>query len=210
MHRPILIFFPGSIILSFGLILISWGYLPLQESHKSVGIPGIGIQNIRWTPNIRFGDKGQLSLEIIRTDLGNAHPGNIGSGGVEMISDSDVLLVDSRLEIWSAFLEPGPEVLLTLGKGDRQTVTWKIEPSRIGTFEPELWVYLHRPADGTGSFAKQPVSIQDFELSSIGLLGLSGPLARLSGIIACLVALLYFVIILGGFQKIRGNFTGSG
>lgn len=203
MHKSALISSPGAITLILGLLLLLWGFFPQQESQKSIEIPGFGVQNIYWTPSIRFGDKGQLTLEFIRSDLGDIDPVNIKSEGDEMIGKSDVLLVESRLELWSAIIEPGPEVLLTIGKGDKQAVTWNIEPSKTGRYKPELWVYLHQPVDGEGTTDKQPISIQDLELTSISLFGLSGPIARMSGIISCLVAIIYFMSYVSDFQRIN-------
>jgi hypothetical protein len=119
----------------------------------------------------------------------------------KVVSDYDHLLVESRLEVARALIEPGPEVLQTLRPGENLNFTWNIKPVESGKLEAEIWVYLHLPIEGGEAYVREPITIQNVEIISNDLFGISGQLARFSGIIGCGFALLYLGIILRGFQK---------
>lgn len=196
---------PGLLLLVIGLCLIVWGFYPLPKNHRSTEIPGFGLQNIYWTPNLRLGDSGYLDMEIIPYDIRDANSVKFEDSGENnhksVISDDKVLLVESRLELWPALIEPGAELLQTIHPGENQIVTWNITLIESGNFDAELWVYLHKLIEDRTEFVRDPITIQNFEISSLHLFGLSGQQARIFGIIGFLIALLYLSIFLKGFQK---------
>jgi hypothetical protein len=206
MRRTIFQYIPGILILFFSVILLFWGFYPPRESQRKIPIPGLGEQIIIWTPKLRAGDGGKIVIELsllerISHDLLSSSTSENSRNFPHQ--DTRIgynnLMVEARLEIVGGLVSPGPELLQTLRSGESLEQTWQITPLEESNLEAEIWVYINVPSEDGEKLLREPVSIQNLSISSRRLLGISGKLARISGIISGVIALLYLVTVKRGY-----------
>jgi hypothetical protein len=191
---PILL---GMILLIASVSLLVWGYYPQQEENLNLQIPGIGQQSLNWTASLRAGDVGLMRLtlssaELVldRNALLNDENGILDPVRQAILKDPYNIVAETRIEIPGARVLPGAEMSQPLQLGEDLKTIWKIMPLESGTYNGEVWLYLHPISENQGDAIRQPISILNIHLQSIDLFGMTGRQARISGIIGIGIVLL--------------------
>ncbi len=191
---PILL---GMILLIASVSILVWGYYPQQEENLNLQIPGIGQQSLNWTASLRAGDVGLMRLtlssaELVldRNALLNDENGILDPVRQAILKDPYNIVAETRIEIPGARVLPGAEMSQPLQLGEDLKTIWKIMPLESGTYNGEVWLYLHPISENQGDAIRQPISILNIHLQSIDLFGMTGRQARISGIIGIGIVLL--------------------
>ena len=187
----------GLILLIASVSLLIWGYYPQQEENLTLQIPGIGQQSLNWTASLRAGDVGLMRLtlssaELVldRNALLNDENGILDPVRQAILKDPYNIVAETRIEIPGARVLPGAEMSQPLQLGEDLKTIWKIMPLESGTYNGEVWLYLHPISENQGDAIRQPISILNIHLQSIDLFGMTGRQARISGIIGIGIVLL--------------------
>jgi hypothetical protein len=97
---------------------------------------------------------------------------------------------EARLDMAGIQAYPSEPVSQSLLPGEAVTFTWRIKSERTGISRGTVWAYLDfLPRDG-GADIQLPIYSQVIEIPVISLFGLSGPSARIIGIIGILISFL--------------------
>ena len=187
----------GLILLIASVSLLIWGYYPQQEENLTLQIPGIGQQSLNWTASLRAGDVGLMRLtlssaELVldRNALLNDENGILDPVRQAILKDPYNIVAETRIEIPGARVLPGAEMSQPLQLGEDLKTIWKIMPLESGTYNGEVWLYLHPISENQGDAIRQPISILNIHFQSIDLFGVTGRQARISGIIGIGIVLL--------------------
>ncbi len=191
---PILL---GLILLIASVSLLVWGYYPQQEENLTLQIPGIGQQSLNWSSSLRAGDVGFMRLTLSSAELeldGNALLSN-ESGILDpvrqvLLKDPNNIVAETRIELPGTRVLPGAEMSQPLRLGEDFKTIWQIMPLESGTYQGEVWLYLHPISENQSDGIRQPISILNFHIQSIDLFGVTGRQARISGIIGIGIVLL--------------------
>lgn len=193
MKRPVLLHIAASIVLSLSLLFLLWGFNPDSKKIQTIKVPGLGTQILAWTPRIRMGDRGTLRLEFDAEDLFSSGQIKVGENNStnqisRPLNKGDNLLVHARVESVGLILEPGEELIQPLRAGENLTFVWQIQPLLRREIKGEVWSYLQIVSLGENSQDRYPITIVNFDLESIDLLGMTGQTARMFGIIGICIA----------------------
>lgn len=191
---PILL---GLILLIASVSLLVWGYYPQQEENLTLQIPGIGQQSLNWSSSLRAGDVGFMRLTLSSAELeldGNAllsnESGKLDPVHQAILKDPNNIVAETRIELPGTRVLPGAEMSQPLRLGEDLKTIWQIMPLESGTYQGEVWLYLHPISENQSDGIRQPISILNFHIQSIDLFGVTGRQARISGIIGIGIVLL--------------------
>lgn len=191
---PILL---GLILLIASVSLLVWGYYPQQEENLTLQIPGIGQQSLNWSSSLRAGDVGFIRLTLSSAELeldGNAllsnESGKLDPVHQAILKDPNNIVAETRIELPGTRVLPGAEMSQPLRLGEDLKTIWQIMPLESGTYQGEVWLYLHPISENQSDGIRQPISILNFHIQSIDLFGVTGRQARISGIIGIVIVLL--------------------
>ena len=191
---PILL---GLILLIASVSLLVWGYYPQQEENLTLQIPGIGQQSLNWSSSLRAGDVGFMRLTLSSAELeldGNAllsnESGKLDPVHQAILKDPNNIVAETRIELPGTRVLPGAEMSQPLRLGEDLKTIWQIMPLESGTYQGEVWLYLHPISENQSDGIRQPISILNFHFQSIDLFGVTGRQARISGIIGIGIVLL--------------------
>jgi hypothetical protein len=192
--NPILL---GLILLIASVSLLVWGYYPQQEENLTLQIPGIGQQSLNWSSSLRAGDVGFMRLTLSSAELeldGNAllsnESGKLDPVHQAILKDPNNIVAETRIELPGTRVLPGAEMSQPLRLGEDLKTIWQIMPLESGTYQGEVWLYLHPISENQSDGIRQPISILNFHIQSIDLFGVTGRQARISGIIGIGIVLL--------------------
>jgi hypothetical protein len=192
--NPILL---GLILLIASVSLLVWGYYPQQEENLTLQIPGIGQQSLNWSSSLLAGDVGFIRLTLSSAELeldGNAllsnESGKLDPVHQAILKDPNNIVAETRIELPGTRVLPGAEMSQPLRLGEDLKTIWQIMPLESGTYQGEVWLYLHPISENQSDGIRQPISILNFHIQSIDLFGVTGRQARISGIIGIVIVLL--------------------
>ncbi len=129
-------------------------------------------------------------LVLDRNALLNDENGILDPVRQAILKDPYNIVAETRIEIPGARVLPGAEMSQPLQLGEDLKTIWKIMPLESGTYNGEVWLYLHPISENQGDAIRQPISILNIHLQSIDLFGMTGRQARISGIIGIGIVLL--------------------
>jgi len=128
-------------------------------------------------------------------DLGNVTPtaqigGNIITGDVVEIPnlyESHNIIAETRFDIAGMEIRPVDLVSEPLSPGASVTFYWSIRPPDAGVYHGTIWLHLRFVEKSSGEESRKAVSAQIVEIEAVNLLGLSGNLARTTGVVGSIV-----------------------
>ena len=150
---------------------------------------------LEFPPTIRAGDSDIVSLTLEVDDLGNITPtaqfdGNVVTGEIVRIPnlyESHHVVAESRFDIAGVEIAPMELVSVPLAPGQSATFTWSIRPPDVGVYRGTIWLYLRFVDKLNGEESRTTVSAQIVEIKAVNLFGLSGSIARTTGLIGSIV-----------------------
>jgi hypothetical protein len=74
-----------------------------------------------------------------------------------------------------------------LSPGSSVTFRWSIRPQEAGVYRGTIWLYLRFVDRQSGEESRRTVSAQIVEMKAVSLFGLSGDLARTTGVVGSIV-----------------------
>ena len=128
-------------------------------------------------------------------DLGNVTPtaqigGNVITGQVVEIPnlyETHNVIAETRFDIAGMEVRPADLVSEPLSPGTSVTFYWSIRPSEVGVYHGTIWLHLRFVDKSSGEESRKAVSAQILEIEVVNLLGLSGNLARTTGVVGSVV-----------------------
>lgn len=145
---------------------------------------------LEFPPRIRLGDSGEVRLMLEVDDLGNLTPtaevgGNVVTGEVIEIPnlyESHHVIAEARFDIAGMEVRPAELSSEPLSQGNAALFKWSIRPPEVGVYRGTIWLYLRFVDKSSGEESRKTVSAQSVEIEATNFLGLSGNLARMTGI----------------------------
>jgi hypothetical protein len=174
---------------------------------------------VEFPARIRNGDSDIVRLTLEVDDLGNITPtaetgGNVVTGEIVEIPnlyESHQVIAEARFDLAGMEVRPGELVSEALSPGSSVTFRWSIRPrdaQGAGVYRGTIWLYLRFVDRQSGEESRRTVSAQIVEMKAVDLFGLSGDLARTTGVIGSIVGAIigfpFFEDIVRFFLK-RGN-----
>ena len=150
---------------------------------------------IEFPPQMRSGDSEVVRLTLEVDDLGNVTPtaqigGNVITGQVVEIPnlyETHNVIAETRFDIAGMEVRPADLVSEPLSPGTSVTFYWSIRPSEVGVYHGTIWLHLRFVDKSSGEESRKAVSAQILEIEVVNLLGLSGNLARTTGVVGSVV-----------------------
>ena len=150
---------------------------------------------LEFPPRIRAGDSDVVRLTLEVDDLGNVTPtaeigGNVVTGEVIEIPnlyESHHVVAEARFDIAGIEVRPPDLVSQPLTQGTSATFYWSIRPQEAGDYRGTIWLYLRFVDKSNGEESRKTVSAQIVDIEAVNLLGLSGALARTTGVVGSIV-----------------------
>jgi hypothetical protein len=144
---------------------------------------------------MRVGDSELVRLTLEVNDLGNVTPtaqigGNVITGEVVEIPnlyESHNIIAETRFDIAGMEVRPADLVSEPLSPGASVTFYWSIRPPDAGVYHGTIWLHLRFVDKASGEESRKAVSAQILEIEAVNLLGLSGNLARTTGVVGSIV-----------------------
>jgi hypothetical protein len=150
---------------------------------------------LEFPPRVRAGDSDVVRLTLEVDDLGNITPtaqigGNVITGEVVELPnlyESHHVVAEARFDIAGMEIRPTEMITEPLAPGNTATFYWSIRPPEAGVYRGTVWLYLRFVDKQTGEESRKTISAQIVEIEATNLLGLSGGLARTTGVVGSLV-----------------------
>ena len=150
---------------------------------------------LEFPPRIRAGDSDVVRLTLEVDDLGNVTPtaeigGNVVTGEVIEIPnlyESHHVVAEARFDIAGIEVRPPELVSQPLTQGTSATFYWSIRPQEAGDYRGTIWLYLRFVDKSNGEESRKTASAQIVDIEAVNLLGLSGALARTTGVVGSIV-----------------------
>jgi len=150
---------------------------------------------LEFPPQMRAGDSDLVRLTLEVDDLGNVTPtaqieGNVITGQVIEIPnhyESHNVIAETRFDIAGMEIRPTELVSEALSPGSSVTFYWSIRPPEAGVYHGTIWLHLRFVDKLNGEESRQAVSAQILEIEAVNFLGLSGNLARTTGVVGSVV-----------------------
>jgi hypothetical protein len=150
---------------------------------------------LEFPPRIRAGDSDLIRLTLEMDDLGNVTPtaqigGHEVTGEVVEIPnlyESHHVAAEARFDIAGLEIRPTEMITEPLAPGKTATFYWSIRPPEAGVYRGTVWLYLRFVDKQTGEESRKTLSAQVVEIKAVNMLGLSGGLARTTGVLGSLV-----------------------
>lgn len=172
--------------------------LPTAESSAAAALPALPERRrltVEFPPQMRAGDSDLVRLTLEVDELGNLTPtaqigGNVITGKVVEIPnlyESHNVIAETRFDIAGMEVRPAEVVSEPLSPGNPVTFYWSIRPSEAGVYQGTIWLYLRFVDKQTGEESRKTISAQIVEIEAVNLLGLSGNLARTTGLLGSVV-----------------------
>ncbi|MDQ2691828.1 MAG: hypothetical protein M3Y68_07350 [Chloroflexota bacterium] len=166
-----------------------------SEAAPQPALPERRRMTLEFPPKIRLGDSDLVRLTLEVDDLGNLTPtaqmgGNVVTGEVIEIPnlyESHHVVAEARFDL--AGMEIRPEELISepLAQGNMAEFYWSIRPQATGQYRGTIWLYLRFIHKQTGEESRKTLSAQVVEIEAVNFLGLSGGLARTTGVVGSVV-----------------------
>ena len=172
--------------------------IPTSDSAAVTAQPALPERRrltLEFPPRMRVGDSELVRLTLEVNDLGNVTPtaqigGNVITGEVVEIPnlyESHNIIAETRFDIAGMEIRPTDLVSEPLSPGASVTFYWSIRPPDVGVYHGTIWLHLRFVDKSSGAESRKAVSAQILEIEAVNLLGLSGNLARTTGIVGSIV-----------------------
>ena len=172
--------------------------LPTAVSPEVTALPALPERRrltLEFPPRMRAGDSDLVRLTLEVDDLGNLTPtaeieGNVITGQVIEIPnlyESHNVIAETRFDIAGMEIKPADTVSEPLLPGNSVTFFWSILPPEAGVYNGTIWLHLRFIDKASGEESRKAVSAQILEIEAVNFLGLSGNLARTTGVIGSVV-----------------------
>lgn len=172
--------------------------LPTSVSPNVTALPALPERRrltLEFPPQIRAGDSDRVRLTLEVDDLGNVTPtaqigGNVITGEVVEIPnlyESHNVIAETRFDIAGMEVRPAETVSESLLPGSSVTFYWSIRPPEVGVYQGTIWLHLRFVDKSNGAESRKAISAQIVEIRAVNLLGLSGNLARATGVVGSIV-----------------------
>jgi len=172
--------------------------LPTAESPNVTALPALPERRrltLEFPPQIRAGDSDLVRLTLEVDDLGNLTPtaeisGNVITGQVVEIPnlyETHNVIAETRFDIAGMEIKPADVVSEPLSPGSSVTFYWSIRPPEVGVYQGTIWLHLRFVDKSSGAESRKAVSAQLLEIEVVNFLGLSGDLARTTGVVGSIV-----------------------
>lgn len=150
---------------------------------------------LEFPPTIRAGDSDIVRLTLEVDKLGNITPTaqfdeHVVTGEIVQIPnlyESHHVVAESRFDIAGVEIAPMELVSVPLAQGQSATFSWSIRPPDLGVYRGTIWLYLRFVDKLNGEESRKTVSAQIVEIEAVNLFGLSGSIARTTGLIGSIV-----------------------
>lgn len=150
---------------------------------------------LEFPPRIRAGDSDVVRLTLTVDELGNVTPtveieGNVITGErmeIPNLYETHNVIAEARIDMAGMEIAPPGLSGQTLGQGQTVTFRWNIRPSDTGIYHGTVWLFLRFVDKQNGEESQKAVSAQLIEIEAVNLFGLSGNLARTTGVIGAVV-----------------------
>jgi hypothetical protein len=153
---------------------------------------------LEFPAQIRAGDSDIVRLTLEVDDLGNLTPtaqigGNVVTGEIVEIPnlyESHQVIAEARFDLAGMEVRPPDVVSEALLPGSSVTFQWSIRPTDaqgVGVYRGTIWLYLRFIDKQSGEESRKTVSAQIVEIEAVNFLGLSGEVARTTGVIGSVV-----------------------
>jgi hypothetical protein len=150
---------------------------------------------IEFPPQMRAGDSDVVRLTLEIDELGNITPtaeigGNVVTGNVVEIPnlyETHHVIAEARFDMAGMEISPMDTWSQPLAQGQSVTFYWSIRPRETGIYRGTVWLYLRFVDKQGGEESQKAVSAQLIQIEAVNLFGLSGKLARTTGVIGSVV-----------------------
>jgi hypothetical protein len=150
---------------------------------------------LEYPPRIRAGDSDLIRLTLEVDDLGNLTPtaeigDHVVTGKVVEIPnlyESHHVIAEARFDIAGMEIQPTELMSEPLAQGNMATFYWSIQPREVGLYRGTIWLYLRFVDKQSGEESRKTISAQIVEIEAVNLLGLSGGVARTTGVIGSIL-----------------------
>jgi hypothetical protein len=177
---------------------------PLPSDLPTSEIPNVTAQpalperrrlTLEFPPRMRAGDSDIVRLTLEVDDLGNVTPtaqieGNVITGQmieIPNLYETHNIIAETRFDIAGMEIRPADLVSEPLSPGSSVTFYWSIRPPDAGVYHGTIWLHLRFVDKSSGEESRKAVSAQIVEIEAVNLLGLSGNLARTTGVVGSIV-----------------------
>jgi hypothetical protein len=172
--------------------------LPTSDSYEATALPALPERRrltVEFPAQMRAGDSDLVRLTLEVDDLGNVTPtaqigGNVITGKVVVIPnlyESHNVIAETRFDIAGMEIRPAELVSEPLSPGSSVTFYWSIRPPEAGVYHGTIWLYLRFVDKSSGEESRKTVSAQIVEIEAVNLFGLSGNLARTTGVVGSVI-----------------------
>jgi hypothetical protein len=150
---------------------------------------------LEYPPRIRAGDSDVVRLTLEVDELGNITPtaeigDHVVTGEIVEIPnlyETHHVVAEARFDIAGMEIRPAELMSEPLAQGNTATFYWSIHPREVGQYRGTIWLYLRFVDKQSGEESRKTVSAQIVEIEAVNLLGLSGVLARTTGVIGSIL-----------------------
>jgi hypothetical protein len=150
---------------------------------------------VEFPPQMRAGDSDVIRLTLEVDELGKITPtaeigGNVVTGKVVEIPnlyEKHHVIAEARFDMAGVEISPMDISSQPLAQGQSVTFYWSIRPGETGIYRGTLWLYLRFVDKQNGKESQKVVSAQLVEIEAVNLFGLSGKLARTTGVVGSVV-----------------------
>jgi hypothetical protein len=168
--------------------------VPTASSPEITALPALPERRrltLEFPSRMRAGDSDLVRLTLEVDDLGNVTPtaeigGNVITGKpveIPNLYESHHVIAETRFDIAGLEVRPTDLVSEPLSPGNSVTFRWSIRPAEVGTYRGTIWFYLRFVDKATGEESRKTISAQTVEIEAVNFLGLSGSLARTTGVV---------------------------
>jgi hypothetical protein len=158
-------------------------------------LPELRYLTLEYPPRIRAGDADLVRLTLEVDELGNLTPtaeigDHVVTGKVVEIPnlyESHHVVAEARFDIAGMEIRPTELMSEPLAQGNTATFYWSIHPRDVGLYRGTIWLYMRFVDKQSGEESRKTVSAQIVEIEAVNLLGLSGVVARATGLIGSIL-----------------------
>jgi hypothetical protein len=167
----------------------------VSDATAQPAIPERRRLTLEFPPQIRAGDSDLVRLTLEVDELGNLTPTaeigghEIGGEVVEIpnLYETHHVIAEARFDIAGMEVRPAELVSEALSPGNAVTFRWSVRPPEVGLYRGTIWLYLRFVDKLSGEESRKTLSAQLVELEAVNFLGLSGEVARTTGVIGSVV-----------------------
>lgn len=190
---------------------------PFDPAQGRPALPERRRLTVEFPARIRVGDSDLILLTLEVDTLGNLTPtaeigGNVVTGEIIEIPnlyESHQVIAESRFDLAGMEVRPGELVSEALSPRSSVTFRWSIRPQEVGEYRGTIWLYLRFVDKQSGEESRRTLSAQIVEIEAVNLFGLSGDLARTTGVVGSIVGTIigfpFFEDIVGFLLKRRNR-----